>query len=65
MLLFQAAGRVDAAFATQDEVHLRESLAKLKTFFVVQGVLLLVYLGFIVVFVLMGGLAALAAFAFG
>ncbi|MCY3840305.1 MAG: DUF5362 family protein [Gammaproteobacteria bacterium] len=63
VLLFQAAGRVDVAFATEDEVLLRESLAKLKTFFLVQGVLVLIYLGIVVALAAhMGGLTAFAEF---
>ena len=62
VLLFQAAGRVDTAFATDDEALLRESLAKLKTFFVIQGVMLLIYLVFVVGALLFGGLASLAEF---
>ncbi len=57
-LLFQAARRIDTAFATDDEVLLRESLAKLKTYFVIQGVLLLIYLAIVVGVVLLGGIAA-------
>ena len=59
VLLFQAAGRIEVAFATADEMSLRESLAKLKTFFVIQGVLLLIYLAVAVGAVLLGGLAFL------
>lgn len=59
VVLFQAASRIDSAFVTQDEMLLRESLAKLKTYFVIQGVLLLIYLAIVVAFVLLGGLAAL------
>lgn len=59
VVLFQAASRIDSAFVTQDEALLRESLAKLKTYFVIQGVLLLIYLAIVVVFVLLGGLATL------
>ncbi|MDE0659309.1 MAG: hypothetical protein F4029_02500 [Gammaproteobacteria bacterium] len=63
VLLFQAAGRIELAFATDDEMSLRESLAKLKTFFVIQGVLLLIYLAVVVGAVgiaFLGGLASLA-----
>ena len=56
VLLFQAAGRIDTAFATEDEMSLRESLAKLKTFFVIQGVLLLIYIAIAVGAILLGGL---------
>lgn len=59
VVLFQAASRIDSAFVTQDEALLRESLAKLKTYFVIQGVLLLIYLAIVVAFVLLGGLATL------
>ena len=59
VVLFQAAGRIDSAFTTENEALLRESLAKLKTYFVIQGVLLLIYLIAAVVF-LLGGLATLA-----
>ena len=52
VLLFQAAGRIDTAFATEDAGYLRESLAKLKTYFVIQGVLLLIYLVFVALAVL-------------
>ena len=62
VLLFQAAGRIETAFATEDEMSLRESLAKLKTFFVIQGVLLLIYIAIAVGAILLGGLASLAAF---
>ena len=41
VLLLQAARRVEAAFAAEDEALLRDSLAKLKTYCVIQGVLLL------------------------
>ena len=44
VLLFQAAGRIETAFATEDAGLFRESLAKLKTSFVIQSVLLLIYL---------------------
>ena len=59
-LLFQAAGRVESAYAAEDELLLTASLSKLKTFFVIQGVLLLIYLGVAIVFLMMGGLASLA-----
>ena len=53
---------IQTAFATEDEMSLRESLAKLKTFFVIQGVLLLIYIAIAVGAILLGGLASLAAF---
>lgn len=59
VLLFQAAERIERAFAIADEMLLREALAKLKTFFVIQGVLLLVYLAVAVGSVLLGSFAFL------
>ena len=60
VLLFQAAGRVESAVAADDALSLRESLAKLKTFFVVQGILLLICLVGTAVAMLVGGLSLAA-----
>ena len=62
-MLLQAARRVEAAFAAEDEALLRDSLAKLKTYCVIRGVLpltgVLVIVG--VVLTLGGALLSLIA----
>ena len=62
VLLFQAAVRVEGAFSTEDEELLRVSLGKLKLFFLIQGVLMLIVLGFFAVGLLMGGIGTLSLF---
>jgi len=61
VLLFQASQSVDRAYAQGNEELLHESLGKLKTFFVVYGVVVLLYVAFLGIALLFGGLAALAA----
>ncbi len=54
VLLFQAAGKADAAYVGEDEALLIASLGKVKTFFVINGVLMLIYLIIIGVTVIKG-----------
>lgn len=42
VLLFQSAGAVERAYNSEDEAALVESLSKLKTYFVIMGVLSLI-----------------------
>ena len=57
VLLFQSAGAIERAYLAEDEVALQLSLAKLKTYFTITGVLTLIGLvGFLFMF-LLGGAA--------
>lgn len=44
VLLFQAANRADDAYTGEDEASLIAALGKIRTFFVINGVLMLIYL---------------------
>ena len=59
VLLFQAAGKVEESYANDDEESLTASLAKIKTFFVINGVLMLIYVICIIVAMLMFGRMAM------
>lgn len=59
VLLFQAAGALERAYSTGNESDAIEGFGKLKTYFVINGVLLLISLAFVVIGILMGGAAAL------
>ena len=60
VLLMQSAGSIERAQRAGDAVALKESLAKLKTYFVIQGVLYIVGIALMVVYFLFFG-AMLAA----
>lgn len=59
VLLFKAAGRVDSAMFSGQKHELIESLRNIKTYFVINGVLMLLMVLFLVFVVLFGGMAAL------
>jgi len=60
VLLLQASSAIERAEASGDEFALRESLAKLKTYFVIQGVLFLVGVALFVLAFLIFGATILA-----
>ena len=60
MLLFKAAGYVEGAQLTGDKVQLAEALHKIKTFFVINGVLMLIFLIVAAIGLLSAGTAVFA-----
>jgi len=44
VLLFQSAGAIEQAYTSSDKASLLKSLNKLKTYFVIMGIVLLIYL---------------------
>lgn len=51
ILLFQAAGAIERAYNLEDENALMECMAKLKTYFIIMGVLALIaVIGFVLAF---------------
>ena len=61
VLLFQASSRIEHAYEGGGAVSFMESLHRLKTYFIVQGVTVLVFLIFIGLAVATGLLGAIAA----
>jgi len=55
ILLFKAASMVEVAQANGDKVQLLESLKKIKTYFIINGILMLIALIFIVVSLIISG----------
>lgn len=61
ILLFKAAGMIEGAQLSGDKMQMLEGLRKLKTYFVINGVLMLIGLVFAGVMVLMFGAGMFAA----
>jgi len=59
VLLFQAAGAAERAHETDNAVELTTALAKLKTYFMILGILALIMLIFGVIGIFIGGSAGL------
>ena len=55
ILLFKAASMIEVAQVNGDKVQLLESLKKIKTYFVINGVLMLIALIFIVISLIISG----------
>lgn len=60
VLLFKAADAAEAAELGGDKARLVDALGRLKTFFTIQGVLVLISLGFVLIAVVVGGGSMLA-----
>ena len=63
ILLFQIAGAAEQAFLTQNEDEFLKSQTKLKTYFTITGVLMLISLVVMVLFLGLGGIAAISQLA--
>ncbi|RMA80146.1 DUF5362 family protein [Umboniibacter marinipuniceus] len=63
ILLFQIASAAEQAFLTQSEAEFLKSQTKLKTYFTITGVLMLIGLIFMVLFLGLGGLAVISQLA--
>ncbi|ACV26267.1 DUF5362 family protein [Kangiella koreensis] len=61
VLLFQAAGAIERAYNSEDEMALAESLGKLKTYFIIMGVLSLIAVIFVVLAFMLGFLGAITS----
>ncbi len=56
VLLFQAAGAIEGAQANGSKPHMLTALSKLKLFFMINGVLMLIMIAFVVIaFIVTGG----------
>lgn len=60
VLLFKAADAAEAAELGGDKARLVDALGRLKTFFTIQGVLVLISLGFVLIALIVGGGSMLA-----
>lgn len=60
VLLFQSAGAIDVAYNTEDKAAAIRAFEKLKVYFIINGVLLLISIAFVVIAMLMGGLGMMA-----
>jgi len=58
VLLFKAAGAADSAAFTGEKYRLIESLASIKIYFIINGVMMLITVGFFAVVVFFSGMAA-------
>lgn len=58
VLLFKAAGAADSAAFTGDKYRLIESLSSIKVYFIINGVMMLIAVGFFAVVVFFSGMAA-------
>ncbi|WP_298635653.1 DUF5362 family protein [uncultured Umboniibacter sp.] len=65
ILLFQIAGASEQAYLTQSEGEFLKSQTKLKTYFTITGVLMLIGLVFMFLFLGLGGIAAISQLASG
>ena len=61
ILLFKAAGHAEAAQYSGDKARLIEALAQLKLYFIINGIVLLIMVGFMVFGIFIGGLGFLSA----
>ncbi|MFN4264011.1 MAG: DUF5362 family protein [Thioalkalivibrionaceae bacterium] len=59
VMLMQAAGAAQRAYETHDSREARQSLVKLKTYFTIFGVVMLIQIFFVLIGFLMGGLTFL------
>lgn len=59
ILLVQAAGALEQAYQRDDSEQMLTAMGKLKTYFLVTGIMLLVSIVAVVLFVIFGGMAAL------
>ncbi len=62
VLLFRAAGAVDSAAFTGDKHQFLDALRNLKTYFIINGLVMLISVGFLAVVFFLGGMAALMGF---